>query len=165
MRAVNEKTDMIFLLLYSPGVQDRVNEPIDGRVRLMNGLFLMFKELEFFKESYEFVPYLYGPISFDLYSDLAKLIYNGLVVDDKTKEPQAGYYYLTNEGRKKAKSLFKSLSPEVQKNIKKIKGLINQKSLIRLHNYVRSKYPEYCIEMRIGRNRKRPNKKSLALNS
>jgi uncharacterized protein YwgA len=154
MPAVNEKTDMILLLLYSPGVQGRIDESIDGRVRLMNGLFLMSKELEFFKESYEFVPYLYGPISFDVYSDLAKLIYKGLVVDDKTKEPQAGYYYLTNEGRKKAESLFNSLSPEVQENIKKIKSLTNQKPLTRLLKYIHSKYPQYCIEIRIGKNRK-----------
>jgi len=145
MPIMNQKSDSIFLLLYSPGVENRFDEPIEGRIRLMKGLFLMSREKEFSELSYEFVPYLYGPVSFDVYSDLAELVRKGLVVDDKSKEPEAGYYYLTTEGIAKGESLFNALPPETQEKVRQIKCLINQKSFIGLLKYVYSNYPEFAV--------------------
>jgi uncharacterized protein YwgA len=47
-------------------------EEIKGTTRFMKYLFLMKKEYEI-ENKYKFVPYTYGPFSFEVYENLGKL--------------------------------------------------------------------------------------------
>jgi hypothetical protein len=76
---VNNKKDILLLLLYSDGVTEQLNEPIKGRTRLVKMLFLFCKEgLNHFKAGteinddnfYSFFPWYYGPFSQEIYDDI-----------------------------------------------------------------------------------------------
>lgn len=76
---INNRKDILLLLLYSPGYSDSVNEPISGRTRLIKMLFLFKKEaIKKFKKNtsinednfYEFFAWNFGPFSKDVYDDL-----------------------------------------------------------------------------------------------
>lgn len=76
---IDNRRDILLLLLYSPGVKDRPNEPIVGRTRIVKMLFLFRREaLKDFRRSteineenfYEFFPWRFGPFSRDVYDDL-----------------------------------------------------------------------------------------------
>ena len=41
--AINNRKDILLLLLYSPGVTEKYNEPIKGRTRILKMLFIFFK--------------------------------------------------------------------------------------------------------------------------
>ena len=77
--AIDNRRDILLLLLYSPGRQDLENEPIVGRTRLVKMLFLFKEEIlrefrsgtEITEERfYEFFPWRYGPFSRQVYDDL-----------------------------------------------------------------------------------------------
>lgn len=79
MMKIDNRKDLLLLLLYSPGVTDRVNEPILGRTRVMKMVFLFQKELlpRLKKdiavpdsELYAFFPWNFGPFSSAVYDDL-----------------------------------------------------------------------------------------------
>ena len=76
---VDNRKDILLLLLYSPGIDSAVNEPIVGRTRLMKMLYLFRKEaLHKFRKGikvdennfYEFFPWNFGPFSKEVYDDL-----------------------------------------------------------------------------------------------
>jgi uncharacterized protein len=79
MKKIDNRKDLMLLMLYSSGKGEAFNEPIIGRTRLVKMIFL-FKE-EFwhdFKKGtdltddkfYEFRPWHYGPFSKEVYEDL-----------------------------------------------------------------------------------------------
>jgi hypothetical protein len=76
---IDNRKDLLLLLLYSPGVTDEVNEPVAGRTRLMKMVFLFQKELlpklrkdvaVSDSDLYEFFPWNFGPFSAAVYDDL-----------------------------------------------------------------------------------------------
>jgi uncharacterized protein len=76
---LNNKKDILLLLLYSKGVNKDFNEPIRGRTRLVKMLFLFCKEgLAHFKSGtdinddnfYTFFPWYFGPFSQQIYDDV-----------------------------------------------------------------------------------------------
>ena len=93
---IDDRKDILLLLLFSPGATDKKNEPISGRTRLMKLLFLAEKELlptiASFRaiaqeRRHNFVPYLYGPFSKDVFNDIqflenARLINEGSSGDE-----------------------------------------------------------------------------------
>jgi hypothetical protein len=88
MNKIDNRKDLLLLLLYSPGTTKNVNEPIVGRTRMMKAVFLFKTELfKRFKENielkeenlYEFFPWFFGPFSADVYNDLTFFILRGFV--------------------------------------------------------------------------------------
>lgn len=80
---INNRKDILLLLLYSPGLTNEVNEPVSGRTRLVKMLFLFWKEaLPHFRKGteitednfYEFHPWKFGPFSSEIYNDLTFFI-------------------------------------------------------------------------------------------
>ncbi|MDR6232646.1 type II toxin-antitoxin system antitoxin SocA domain-containing protein [Pseudomonas oryzihabitans] len=76
---IDNRKDLLLLLLYSPGKNRTLNEPVTGRTRLTKMIFLFQKEwLPLFKknihmqdqEFYNFFPWNYGPFSKEIYDDL-----------------------------------------------------------------------------------------------
>lgn len=77
---IDNRKDILLLLLYAPGKEKIINEPITGRTRLTKMIFLFQKEwLSLFKknikmqddEFYNFFPWNYGPFSKEIYEDLS----------------------------------------------------------------------------------------------
>lgn len=88
LRVVDNRKDIMLLLLYAPGKKQVVNEPITGRTRLVKMLFLFRKEVlrEFKKgtkiaedEFYEFFPWNFGPFSVDVYDDITFFLLCGFI--------------------------------------------------------------------------------------
>ena len=76
---INNRRDILLLLLYSPGKSKEPNAPIVGRTRLVKVLFLFREEaLSHFRKGteinpenfYEFFPWTFGPFSAQIYDDL-----------------------------------------------------------------------------------------------
>lgn len=139
------RSTWIVLLLYSLGRENELNEPIIGSVRLMKGLFLMSQELRLQKlRPYRFVPYLYGPTSFEAYSDINGLIFQGAIYEQASAKRGWSRYALTYQGQTRAARLWKSLPEKDKEKIRKIKQKVNGYSFLELLRYVYQKYPKFA---------------------
>lgn len=92
---INNRKDVLLLLLYSPGATAVENEPITGRTRLTKMIFLFQKEwFDLFKknihlqdqEFYNFFPWNYGPFSKEVYEDLTFFSLRGFVKEESADE-------------------------------------------------------------------------------
>ena len=79
MLKINNRKDILLLLLFSPGVKDEVNEPIKGRTRILKMLFLFKEEvLKHFRKNtdinddnfYDYFAWRFGPFSLEVYDDI-----------------------------------------------------------------------------------------------
>ncbi len=95
MAKIDNRRDILLLLLHSPGRSEAVNTPIAGRTRLVKMLFLFRKEAlkEFRKGTaiteenfYDFFPWNFGPFSSQVYDDLNFFELRGFVARDATEE-------------------------------------------------------------------------------
>jgi len=99
------RQDFLLAFLYLPAGQGdkHAAAPVDP-IRIMKGLFLfgMEKRTEL-REFYVFEPYLYGPCSFQVYSDLRDLVADG-EVDELALSPfhRWSYYRLMERGKWRA---------------------------------------------------------------
>ncbi len=92
---INNRRDVMLLLLYSPGETEEPNEPIVGRTRLVKMLFLFKKEaLRHFKRGtdinednfYDFFAWDFGPFSAQVYDDLMFFILRGFIHTSQSDE-------------------------------------------------------------------------------
>ena len=97
-KPINNGKDILLLLLYSPGVTEETNEPIQGRTRLTKLLFLFGQELlEHFRSGtsitrenfYEFFPWDFGPFSKEVYDDLLFFTLRGFIESAPSSEGDA----------------------------------------------------------------------------
>ena len=95
--AIDNRRDILLLLLYSPGKTDKVNEPIIGRTRIVKMLFLFKEEVfQLFKKDikideekfYSFFPWDFGPFSRDVYDDLTFFVLRKFI-DAKESDEEA----------------------------------------------------------------------------
>lgn len=112
------------------------NKPMSP-LQIMKALFLYTQE-ERPNDFYEFIPYLYGPCSFDVYSDLKSLENGGFITTYPTHRGWS-FFGVTSEGEKYLIS-----DTQIIQKLDKIKKLILSKSFIELLKYVYSKYPEFA---------------------
>ena len=94
-KAIDNKKDILLLLLYSPGNTDQFNEAVIGKTRLVKMLFLFHKEcLRHFVKStriteenfYEFFAWNFGPFSTQVYDDIMFFTLRGFIVEESTEE-------------------------------------------------------------------------------
>ncbi len=94
-KPIDNRKDVLLLLLYSPGKTDKHNEPIDGRTRLTKMLFLFKEEaLKYFRAGtkissenfYEFFPWNFGPFSRDVYDDLTFFELHDFITRNESEE-------------------------------------------------------------------------------
>ncbi len=85
---INNRKDILLLLLYSPGKGKTTNEPIVGRTRIVKMLFLFQKEvLRHFRKGteitegnfYDFFAWDFGPFSTEVYDDITFFILRGFI--------------------------------------------------------------------------------------
>jgi len=75
MSGIDNRKDVLLLLLYLPGAKGEIGEPISGRTRLMKIMYLLEKEQIIKKDlgiskGYSFEAYHYGPFSKQVYEDV-----------------------------------------------------------------------------------------------
>lgn len=131
-----DRKDILLYFIYLP--VDKLNFLMP--IQIMKGLFLIKKEQNP-EDFYSFVPYLYGPCSFDIYRDLNELTNEGLITTVKSRQ-KWNYYRITPSGRELCKEI--TLNDDLLENIKNNKKLVMEKSFIDLLEYVYNKYPEYA---------------------
>ncbi|WPQ64581.1 DUF4065 domain-containing protein [Chitinophaga sancti] len=88
MKKIDNRKDILLLLLYSPGSNTIINESIIGRTRLIKMLFLFKNEVwKKFKSNtqlteenmYSFFPWNYGPFSSEVYDDVTFFSLRGFI--------------------------------------------------------------------------------------
>lgn len=89
MGKVDNRKDLLLLLLFAPGLSGEEGEPVDGRTRLMKLLYLLQADYQIeqvlnLRNSYTFQTYHYGPFSKDVYDDIVFLENVGLIKTSST---------------------------------------------------------------------------------
>lgn len=92
---IDNRKDVLLLMLYSPGRNDAPNERIVGRTRLVKMMFIFKQEaLSHFRRGteitednfYEFFPWNFGPFSQQVYDDLTFFLLRGFVETSEAEE-------------------------------------------------------------------------------
>lgn len=149
-RSPEERAKWILTLLQAMGGEIR------GRLRLQKLMFLL-KHEHGAELPYEFIPYIYGPYSADIFEDLAALRDEGLL-DLKGEVPwpmemigqtTGTSYSLTKKGKERAGELYEKLSDEEKRALSSLKKFakMSNREIIR---YVYSKYPRESLGMASG---------------
>jgi len=119
--------------------------PLD-RIHIMKTLFLIWhRSGRKIADYFEFVPYLYGPCSFEVYSALESLQADGLIVQPPHPTPQWVNYYLTERGKKKAEEVTNRASPETLRFIETVAEEISQLGFNELLRKVYTEAPDFAI--------------------
>ncbi len=135
----NEKVILI-CLIGSGGSSKDINEPIEGSLKLMKEAFLLKKELgEQFR--YNFIPYDFGPCSFQIYEDLNNLIKEGIIKEERNNN--FSVYSIADSYEKIVASFIVSLDPKIRNSIMNVKKEFNRLSYYSIIAYVYEKYPNW----------------------
>ncbi len=128
--------------------KDKYKRSLDGRTRLQKMIFLLGEE--YGTKLFEYVPYYFGPYSFELRDLLDELKFYGLVIE---YSDDYGYYYdITKEGisalelfeeQLEKKSELKKKKGEITKAIDDIISRFGKCSRKEIIDYVYSKYKDY----------------------
>ncbi|HEX5990802.1 MAG TPA: hypothetical protein VFY75_11400 [Solirubrobacterales bacterium] len=115
-------------------------------VRLQKGMFLDAQESDAQEgEKYTFVPYNYGPMSAQIYSDLDELRAEGLVEEVPVQGQSWSRYVATEKGLEAGQKLLdKEPSREVGKQLYRIKKEVASKTFKALLEDVYERYPAYA---------------------
>jgi len=136
---MKDKEKRLLELIYLP-IRDK---PYMSPIQIMKAMFLIKQGLNL-QKFYDFEPYLYGPCSFEIYSDLLDLKNKGLI--DTVPSPWGWKYYrITAKGNIEAEKYIGEEDEEVKNKILEIKKLVVSKSFLELLRYVYKRYPEYAI--------------------
>lgn len=138
-----KREDILISFIHMP-TDGKPNQLIDP-IRIMKGMFLLRMELgNRLDEFYNFEPYLYGPCSFDIYSDIEKLITQRMIDRVKSDSPHRwDYYRLTQMGDRRANQILQDMD-EIREKIKTIKKLVVNFGFMELLQHVYTKYPDYA---------------------
>jgi len=134
-----KKEEVLLELIYLP-IKNRQN--MMSPIQIMKSMFLLKQESNL-PEFYDFEPYLYGPCSFEIYSDLLELKNKGLVDTIPTLRDWE-YYRITKNGKVIAEKVKQDLDRNLINKIVDIKESVLSKSFLKLLEHVYEKYPEYA---------------------
>lgn len=130
-------------LLYANNQQE-----IQGRTRLQKMVFLIQEEFDESPPSeYSYVPYDYGPFAKKLYYDLDFLEDRGFIEESKTMmdDGKVKYRYsLTAKGQEHFDRQKSEKRDQVLRLAESVKTDFNELSLLKLLDYVYTKYPDYA---------------------
>ena len=139
-----DRSDWILAYLYSPGRTGKVNEPVEGSVPLMKGLFLLQNELHE-KVPYTFKPDMYGPLSLEVYDDINTLTAGkGEVVQESRVGQRWKTFRLNERGLAEAEEVYRHLPEPTRKSILEVKTRISSFSMTELLDYVYERYPDFA---------------------
>jgi hypothetical protein len=130
-----------WLLLLFDGAQ----RPLD-RVRIQKSLFLFAERSKApAAEKYDFVPYHYGPFSFEVYPDLDVLVGQGLLRVELEEAATSPRYSLTGSGARSVAELRRSAPPERVDLLLSLRDWVTGRSFRTLLNDVYRLYPQYAV--------------------
>jgi hypothetical protein len=139
-----------FLLAFLGAGQAEESESGLDPIRIMKGMFLLDKNLsEKFlpaEARYKFEPYLYGPFSQGIYSDLDSLQVFRLVEAKSSSSLAWSYYFLTPLGQRQATEFLKSLDTSLSKYISDIHNYVVRHDFATLLKKIYRAYPEYATK-------------------
>jgi uncharacterized protein YwgA len=119
--------------------------PMD-RIRLMKSLFLTwYRTGKSIPDYFQFVPYLYGPCSFEVYRILDELKREGLIVRLPNPVPNWSTYYLTEKGKQAAREAIFQIEPALRDRLKESAGEVTRLSFYQLLKRVYEEAPEFAI--------------------
>jgi uncharacterized protein YwgA len=115
-------------------------------VRLQKGMFLDAQESGAQEDDkYEFIPYNYGPMSAQIYSDLKDLVSEGLIEAVPVKGQSWSRYVATDKGLQEGRELLgREPSDAVAQHLYRIKKDVASKTFKALLEDVYDKYPAYA---------------------
>ena len=119
--------------------------PLD-RIRIMKSLFLIWlRSKRNIEDYYHFEPYLYGPCSFRVYSELRNLLAHGLVTQSPHPVQQWANYYLTAEGHAQSNEAVKKVNPDTLELIESTLEEVSHLSFSDLLRRVYNQAPEFAV--------------------
>jgi uncharacterized protein YwgA len=125
------------------------NQGISGAIKFQKLVFLGQQESEL-PDRYRFIPYKFGPYSYQLERDIETAINSGYIRKNRVQNSVGNYridYSLTTDGVQQAKGLLnKHGFDKLFKEAKKVTSEHGSKSLSDLLNYVYRNYPDYIDE-------------------
>jgi len=134
-----EKKDILLALIYTP---IKGKENMMSPIQIMKSLFLLKQELNL-ENFYEFIPYLYGPCSFEVYSDLIKLK-NEDFVDEVLTSFSWKFWRITRQGKIYIKKKLPEFNKKLISKIQEIKEKVLSMNFTELLSYVYKRYPEFA---------------------
>ncbi len=117
-------------------------------IRIQKGMFLFAKESgAASRETYDFIPYNWGPCSFDIYDDLEKLNDDGMI----ERVPVAGKtwarYRRTPQGDRRSARLAPKATKKALRYLNEVKSAVtSEKTFNGLLRSVYKRYPEYATK-------------------
>ncbi len=142
-----ERRQWLLMFLGLPTPDHPEGPPLDP-VRIMKGMFLLRQRTPLAKggEAYDFIPYLYGPCSFEVYGDLDRLVGSGLVAAEQPWGRAWSLYTPTAQGRKEAKRLEAEIDPKTLAILREIKQYVTSTPFRRLLREIYEQYPDYATQ-------------------
>lgn len=118
-------------------------DPLD-RIHIMKALFLIWhRSGRNIPVYFEFIPYLYGPCSFEVYSVLTVMESSRLIVQPPHPIQQWASYYLTEKGKKEVKEILRQADPDTLRLIEKVALEVSRLSFYQLLQKVYSEAPDF----------------------
>ncbi len=119
-------------------------QPVDP-IRVMKGLFLFAQESKAAGvPKYEFVPYSYGPCSFEIYKDLDRL-FDGRLIEKRQGDATWAEYCVTVEGQHMVSSFAKH-EPAVVGELGVFREFVSSRDFRTLLTDVYAKYPAFAVK-------------------
>jgi DNA-binding PadR family transcriptional regulator len=138
-----QRKDLLMTLLLEKGANEK-SEPLD-RIRIMKGLFLLSREVPKLANLFHFEPYLYGAVSFDVYTELDALEHDGFVrTTEEFSNERWNRYLLTSKGMVGAREASKNLPADIRDRIDSIKRYVTSKQTYELLKEIYAKYPAFA---------------------
>ena len=124
---------------------DGAAQPLD-RVRIQKSLFLFAERSKALgSEKYDFVPYHYGPFSFDIYPDLDRLVAQGLLRLEVTTTSTSPRYALTAAGVSAVEELRPSAPSERLTLLHSLRDWVTERTFRALLSDLYRLYPLYAV--------------------
>lgn len=116
------------------------------RIHIMKVLFLIwYRSREEIKDYFQFEPYLYGPYSLEVYSELRNLQEHGFIIQPPSPIQQWTNYYLTIQGSIEAEKSLKKFNSDTITLIDKTVGEISNLGFFELLQKIYKEAPEYAV--------------------
>ncbi len=131
------------LRLVAAGGEGATVDPI----RIMKGAFLLTQELAKHQKGtpYEFVPYHYGPCSFDVYRDLDTLVSERLLAREYPSTSRRWpIYRVTPAGLARIAELAHRLPADWSQYVLRLRAWLDQQTFESLLRYIYAAYPGYA---------------------
>jgi len=140
--------DLVLILLYA-----RADRPIYGKTMLMKEVFLMCEEIlkpeGVRTQDPRFVPYKYGPYSFNVMQTLETMVVANLIASSGKRNSRKEAFILTGIGVKRAEQKFERLPADVRESLESLRVGWDQLGTHGILQYVYQKYERYKAESEI----------------